>query len=124
MPETTLEIIEVLHELVIDEDPNSTTHVIEEVLEILEVGVQGPSGPPGTGFVINLILEEIPTGDINGVNATFTTEFEFIPEQINVFLNGVMQRIVEDYITVGTQTIQLNTSPLAGEVVSVNYIRS
>jgi hypothetical protein len=44
---TTLEVIEVVHELVVDGDPNQTTHVVEEVISILEVAEQGPAGQPG-----------------------------------------------------------------------------
>lgn len=69
------------------------------------------------------VLNEIPAGAINGSNATFTTEFNFIPESLALRSNGIQQRIVDDYQTSGNNTIQLNFSPLAGEKLEVDYIK-
>ena len=74
--------------------------------------------------IVNEIVEnEVPSGAINGTNATFTTQYDFIPESLEVFLNGIKQKIVDDYNTTGTQTIILNFSPVIGEKILVTYIK-
>lgn len=83
----------------------------------------GSSWVHGTVDLDNLVFDEIPLGLINGVNIVFVTLNNFIPGQLDVFLNGLRQTIVVDYTTVGTNTILLNISPNSGELVTVNYIK-
>ncbi len=64
---------------------------------------------------------ETPAGAVNGINATFTTLQEFIPSSLKVYLNGVRQKIVEDYNTSGTQTINFVVSPLSTDVILTDY---
>lgn len=71
-----------------------------------------------------MVYGEVPTGAINGSNATFTTEFDFVPETVQVILNGMIQKLVQDYNTSGTQTITLNVSPSSGETLTINYQRA
>jgi hypothetical protein len=75
---------------------------------------------------IDRIYNEIPSGPINGSNATFTTAFDFEPETVVVIVNGVEQKpgLLYDYVTVGTKTIILNFSPNTGESVTVNYTKT
>lgn len=94
--------------------------VERDVVHVVSVGIQGPPGPSGDGV---LVFGEVPAGAINGSNATFVTEFEFVPESVQVFINGLAQIVTEGFITSGQQTIMLSVSPLAGEKVSVNYLR-
>lgn len=101
-----------------DEDDELELVVEENNVLLLAVAEQGAQGPPGTNAIV---FNETPTGLINGSNATFTTEFDFIPESVQVFLNGVKQKIIGDYNTSGTQTIILVDSPLTGELVTVSY---
>lgn len=89
-------------------------------LKISTAGERGIPGPPAEAIVH--ITGETPTGLVNGSNATFTTEFEFVPESVQVYVNGVRQKIVPDYQTVGEQTIILAQSPLTGEHILVDYI--
>lgn len=84
-------------------------------------GPQGPAGPPGSGI---MVTGEIPAGAINGSNATFTAAFNFIPESVEVQINGLVQRRVTDFNTTGTQTIILTSSPTPGETVQVDYQRA
>lgn len=69
------------------------------------------------------IWNEVPAGLINGINATFTTAFNFQAGKLAVRLNGLQQKIVGDYQTIGTNTIQFNVSPLAGEVIEIDYLK-
>jgi hypothetical protein len=70
-----------------------------------------------------LILSEVPTEPINGVNATFTTVHPFIPETVEVMLNGLKQHQTADFNTNGDRTIILAESPDAGEILQINYIK-
>jgi hypothetical protein len=106
---------------------NSGIDVFADQTQICEVlvspmGERGPQGVPGqTGGIGSLIVNEVPQGVINGLNATFTTAFPFIPGTLEVFINGIKQSIVSDYQTIGTNIILLVFSPLIGESIIVNY---
>lgn len=67
------------------------------------------------------VVNEIPSGLINGSNATFTTAFDFVPGTEEVFLNGLKLVKLEDYNTTGNNQIDLYVSPLTGEDLIVNY---
>jgi len=68
------------------------------------------------------VVGEIPQGDINGSNATFQSSKNFTPETVEVFINGLRQTLVTDYLTTGNRTISFSFSPLPGESVVINYI--
>ncbi len=72
----------------------------------------------------NTVVGEIPNGTINGSNATFTTDFDFTPESVLVFRNGLAQYNPTHYTTSGTTTIILNFSPIVGDVITVNYTKA
>jgi hypothetical protein len=98
------------------------------VFEVIEAGIQGvpgPAGPQGpagpSGSVSSIVVDQVPTGLINGSNATFTTPTPFVPETVDPFLNGVRQHRPDDYNTSGNNTIQLTQSPGVGERLTVNY---
>jgi hypothetical protein len=70
------------------------------------------------------IVGEIPNGAVNGVNATFTTDFTFVPESVEIFLNGIRQALVDDYTLSGGNTITFLVSPESGSHIFVNYTKS
>lgn len=81
--------------------------------------------PASTGLGTGLVVYgETPSGAIDGVNATFQSLHDFVPESVAVYLNGVRQRLVDDYQTSGTQTVVLSVSPSVGEKVLFDYLRS
>lgn len=67
------------------------------------------------------VIGETPSGTINGSNATFTTASGFVPESVQVFVNGVSQTNTVDYTTSGVNTIIFNFSPVNGDYIRVNY---
>ena len=67
------------------------------------------------------IIGEQPTGLINGSNATFNTLQSFVPETLQLFINGVSQTNGVDYYTTGTTTIILSVSPIMGDYIRANY---
>lgn len=84
---------------------------------------QGSGGGTGGLFSDDIVMGEIPTGLINGANATFTSLSQFIPEKIIVERNGITQRKNTDYTTTGNNTINLTFSPDTGESILINYIK-
>jgi hypothetical protein len=96
-----------------------------QVVTVIEAGQQGPPGPPGpSGGAASLVVGETPAGAVNGSNATFTSAYAFIPESVEVMVNGLTQRRVTDFNTSGNQTITLSDSPQAGDSIRINYTRS
>lgn len=87
----------------------------------ISVAAKGIKGDPETSA--NMVIGEVPTGLINGSNATFTTANPFVAGTVEVFVNGLRQTIIVDFNTSGNNTIQLIFSPLTGEVITVNYIK-
>lgn len=83
-------------------------------------GLKGDKGEPGPA--VNTIYGEEPTGLINGSNAVFTTAYNFQPGKIALYINGLLQKIVLDYQTVGNQIIILSISPQVGDQITVSYI--
>jgi hypothetical protein len=80
------------------------------------------------------VVNEIPTGDKNCINLDYSTDFEFIPNTLEVFLSGIKLEINIDYTeNVGNQgfTVILNTAngsrlnkaPMPNESLTVNYSR-
>jgi hypothetical protein len=78
----------------------------------------------GPGSFDRLVTNEVPSGVIDGVNPVFTTAFDFIPETVEVFINGMKNKIIRDYQLTGTRTIMVNVSLEAGDTILVNYIKS
>lgn len=78
----------------------------------------------GLSISLPKVIGEAPSGAINGSNATFTTLQSFVPGSVQVYLNGLRLGLVDDFQTVGVQTILLNVSPTSGEQILVDYTRS
>lgn len=77
-------------------------------------------GSAGSGLS-DLVLNEVPSGALNGSNATFTSAFNFVPESVEVFINGLKQTIINDYNTSGNTIIVLTFSPASTENIIINY---
>ena len=69
------------------------------------------------------IWGETPNGVINGSNAIYTTVNNFVPGSIELFVNGLRQRLITDFNTFGTTILILNDSPTSGDSLRVNYIK-
>jgi hypothetical protein len=70
------------------------------------------------------VTNEVPEGSINGSNDTFTTDYNFISNSTEVFLNGVKQILGTNY-TEGSGQIIFNTGyiPYSGDLLTINYRR-
>jgi hypothetical protein len=70
------------------------------------------------------VANEIPSGDINGVNDTFVLANTPGAGTVSVYLNGLLQApgMTNDY-TIVADTITFNTAPLTGDVLLVSYVK-
>lgn len=78
---------------------------------------------PSTSDLTLFISGDIPQGLIDGINSLFITNFNFIPESVEVYLNGVRQKLIDDYQTIGNNNIQFLISPTIGESILIDYIK-
>lgn len=107
-------------DVVIIERPRQVV-ITEKPPKAAVVQVEKPAPGATTG---QEIIGEVPSGAVNGSNATFTTQFSFLPESVRVFVNGQRQNIPDDYVTQGQFTITLMFSPAVGETIQVDYRRA
>jgi len=63
----------------------------------------------------------IPTGLINNANVTFTLSEPFVSGSETIYLNGQKQKLIDDYIVNTSTSFQLNSSPLSGETITIDY---
>jgi hypothetical protein len=85
------------------------------IIDYLQGG--GGGGVPGS-----MVSNETPSGAVDGSNTIFTTINAFIGGNLMVFLNGLKQRTLTDFIETGTNTFQLTSAPLTGDSLRVEYI--
>jgi hypothetical protein len=88
-------------------------------------GIQIVASASGLGAG-NFVIREVPTGTINGSNATFTLANNPTGGTEHVFVNGVLQNLGagNDYtISTNTITFQSGAIPQTGDVVLVSYMK-
>jgi hypothetical protein len=66
-------------------------------------------------------LDYTLVGLINGINNTYTTTFNINPDKLHVFVNGIKQKIVDDYTIPHIRTINFNVSPEIGDKLEIYY---
>jgi hypothetical protein len=74
----------------------------------------------------DFIVREIPTGTVNGSNATFTLASTPVVGSESVYVNGILQNVGtgNDYTISGaTVTFLTGAIPQTGDIVRVSYIR-
>lgn len=69
------------------------------------------------------VFGEIPSGAINGVNATFVTTYPFRTNSERLYLNGVRQKRVDDYTVSSPTTVVFVLPPKTNDHVLVDYAR-
>lgn len=74
--------------------------------------------------ILDFVVNEVPSGNINGSNKNFTISSEPIEDEVFVKLNGLIQKegTSEDFTISGT-TITFNIPPKTGMKVLVSYFR-
>lgn len=74
-------------------------------------------------FLKKFLVDETPSGTINGSNQNFTlsqTPFDS-NDSVQVFIDGIKRDRTTDWTISGT-TITMVTAPVAGQSIRVNYI--
>ena len=66
------------------------------------------------------IINETPTGLINGSNSTFSISQTPYPGSADLYLNGIYQRPVTDYTIIGTSVLMVN-APATGQDLHIKY---
>ena len=72
----------------------------------------------------NFVVEEIPSGSLNGSNVTYTLAFTPVTGKVKPFLNGIRLRsgAGNDY-TISGSVITMATAPTSTDVLTVDYIK-
>lgn len=72
----------------------------------------------------NFVVEETPSGSINGSNTAFTLANTPTAGTVKLYLNGVRQKsgAGNDY-TISTNTITMTTAPVSGDVLIADYMK-
>jgi len=72
----------------------------------------------------NYVVSEVPTGTINGVNASFVLAAAPIAGKEQVYLNGVrLERGAGNDYTISSATITMLNIPQTGDKIIVDYIK-
>lgn len=75
----------------------------------------------------NFVFSEVPTGTVNGSNAAFTIANTPTAGTVQVYVNGVRQKVGtgNDYTITGTTiTFEAGTAiPVTGDVIQVDYLK-
>jgi hypothetical protein len=74
-------------------------------------------------FISEGFVEETPSGTVNGSNVTFT--LSFTPDDsagVNVYLNGILQRLTTNY-TISGATLTFVSAPALAQDVFVKYTK-
>lgn len=70
----------------------------------------------------SIVTNETPSGAINGTNTSFTLANTPVVGSVEVYLNGLLQTVSDDY-TISGSTITYTVAPIAGDVLRVQYTR-
>ncbi len=75
----------------------------------------------GGGGTNTAKTEEDLTSQIDGSNTTFTINSSFVASSIDVYYNGIKQRVTEEFTVVNSTTIQTTFTPTANSKLTVAY---
>ena len=78
---------------------------------------------PTTVQIDNIVNDEIPSGQVNGVNALFTTTYPFKSNSLSIYLNGAKLTKTIDFVLNIPQQFTLTTAPLSTDDLRVSYLR-
>ena len=65
--------------------------------------------------------EEDLTSQIDGSNTTFTINAAFVASSIDVYYNGIKQRVTQEFTVVNSTTIETNFTATANSTLTVAY---
>lgn len=74
----------------------------------------------GGGGSANTTTEPL-SGEADGINTRFTTTYNFIPESLLLFLNGVYLNVSDNYEILNDNTVSMIFPVLPGDKLEANY---
>lgn len=74
-----------------------------------------------TSSNVDEVKNETPSGLINGINATYTSQYNFVAGTVQVYRNGLRLKQIDDFNTSGNNMILLSISPALGEKLLIDY---
>jgi hypothetical protein len=83
-------------------------------------------GAPSTSLITELVLNETPTGTVDGDNLTFTLEYTpSSASSVMLWMNGQLlnQGVGKDYV-VASQTVTMSFPPQVGDVLLTMYTKT
>lgn len=92
--------------------------------DLVEFTCASSGGGGGGGVLTELVLNETPSGVINGVNTTFTlANTPSDPSTVMIWLNGQLltRGATADYTVSGTTVTMHNAVPIVGDVLLAMY---
>jgi hypothetical protein len=92
-----------------------------DIIRLTYVKDSSSSFGPGTG---SLVVNEIPTGAVNGSNTTFTASNNFVAGSIAATINGLEQIPGIDFTTSGSDTVIFTQSPETGDIIRLTYVKA
>jgi hypothetical protein len=75
----------------------------------------------GGGGASSTIVNEHPSGTMDGVNTHFETVYDFVSGTTRLYMNGLRQTFLDSYSESGTKGLELSFAPLPGDVLIIDY---
>lgn len=73
---------------------------------------------------VQVITKEVMHGIKDGVNAIFTSTYEYLPDSLDIYLNGVhLREGGNNYLKIDSSTIRIVSVVLPGDILEASYIR-
>lgn len=76
------------------------------------------------GESYNIIINETPTGTINGINVTFDTEYSYTSGSTQLYKNGIRMEKDINYVENGGTEIELTAAPIVGDNLKIDYVKA
>lgn len=103
---------------------NIISQLKQTTVTISPLGARGFKGEKGDNALLPIqIYEEVPTGLINGSNATFQALNNFNATSLEVFIGSAKLHVNQDFQIISANGFSLFESPLTGEQLFINYIK-
>jgi hypothetical protein len=67
------------------------------------------------------IYNETPSGTLNGVNTLFTITNQAIAWTTRLFLNGIRQKLWDDYTQPSSTSVQFSIAPFTNDNLTIDY---
>lgn len=101
-----------------DRDVRALMTWVQNVLEQTPVAVS----TGGTVTPVNLRLNQVPSGSVDGSNQAFTVSQAYVAGTLALYLNGLRQKLGTDYAGTSGTTFTMSDAPHAGDILVIDYL--